>query len=142
MKKRGALEISFGMIFSIILIIVFIAFAFFGIKKLLGAQETATIEQFKHNLQEDINKMWSGPQGNQIYEYVLPKKIEQVCFVDDEYENMRFEPIGKYPGDKIIHIDLENTLDGKDEKCFVNSGKLTIKLKKDFGESLVTLMSA
>ena len=63
MKKRGFMEISFGMIFSIILIIVFLAFAFFGIKKLLEVQESAMISQFEKNLQDNIDTMWKGPQG-------------------------------------------------------------------------------
>lgn len=139
-NKKGQLKISFGMIFSIILIIVFIAFAFFGIKKLLGVQETAMIAQFKYDLQEDINEMWGGPQGNQTMEYKLPKKIEQVCFKEDEIQNLYFEPRGKFSGDLIVHINLGETLDGRNEKCFVNSdGKIGIRLIKDFGESEITL---
>jgi len=39
-EKRGQLKLSFGMIFSIILIIVFLGFAFFGIQKFMDYQKS------------------------------------------------------------------------------------------------------
>ena len=139
-NKKGALEISFGMIFSIILIIVFLAFAFFGIKRLIGVQETSLVGQFKYDLQNDIDTMWNGPQGNQKMIYQLPKKIEGVCFIDDNSENLYFLPIGKYSGGRINHIDISGTLGSRDEKCFmVQNGKIEITLIKDFGKTEVTL---
>ena len=88
MKKRGQMKISFGMIFSIILIIIFISFAFFAIKKFIGIQDAMKIGQFGDQLQSDIDKLWRGSQGSQEVEYFIPSKIESVCFVDDEYENL------------------------------------------------------
>lgn len=138
--KKGAMEISFGMIFAIILIIVFLAFAFYGIKKLLGVQEYSMISKFKSDLQEDVNKMWNGPQGQQNMSYSLPKKIEGVCFRVSENGNLYFLPAGKFPEGNIDHLDIERIIGSKDEKCFENKeGKITFTLKKDFGENLVTL---
>lgn len=139
-NKKAAMEISFGMIFAIILIIVFLSFAFFGIKKLLGVQEYAMISQFKSSLQEDVNKMWNGPQGQQNMTYNLPKKIDGVCFKESENGNLYFLPQGKFPGGDIAHIDLDKILISGKDKCFENkAGKVTITLKKDFGENLITL---
>lgn len=136
--KKGQLKISFGMIFSIILIIVFLAFAFFGIKKFLGVNESATIAQFESNLQNDVDKLWTGPQGQQEMKYKLPNKIDGVCF-EDGYENFYFEPL-KYGRGSIEHIDLSGTLGSRESLCFENSGGyVTLTLKKDFGDSLVTI---
>jgi len=135
-SKRAQMKISFGMIFSIILIIVFLAFAFWGIKKFLGIQEETMVLQFKSDLQDNIDKLWEGPQGQQTLEYKLPKKIEGVCLKEDDYENLYFEPKGKFIGTTIEHIDWDNT----GELCFEDKeGIVEITLTKDFGETLVTI---
>lgn len=135
------MEISFGMIFSIILIVVFLAFAFFGIKKLMDVQGTALSSQFKSDLQDDINKMWNGPQGQQQVEYNLPNKVEGVCIADSNYQNLYFIPEGKFPGTILTNIDIEQTLGNNEKICFENNeGSVTMTLKKDFGENLVTIL--
>jgi hypothetical protein len=141
MGKRGAMEISFGMIFSIILIVVFLAFAFFGIRKIIDMQGVALSSQFKSDLQDDINKMWNGPQGQQQMKYNLPIKIDGVCIVDDNYENLYFLPRGKFSGTTLENIDIEQTLGSNNQLCFENNdGSVTMTLKKDFGENLVTIL--
>ncbi|GAH39661.1 unnamed protein product, partial [marine sediment metagenome] len=82
MKKRGQLKLSFGMIFSIILIIIFIAFAFFAVKKFLNIGTSAQIGKFKNDLQSDIDRIWRGSQGSEEQEYFLPSKVKYVCFVN------------------------------------------------------------
>ena len=82
MEKRGQEQLSFGMIFSIILIIFFIVFAFYAIQKFLVIGNTAKIAGFTGQLESDIDKMWRGSQGSQKAEYFLPSKIEYICFAD------------------------------------------------------------
>jgi len=139
MKKRAQMKLSFGMIFSIFLIIIFIAFAFYGIMKLLSFQEGVIIEQFKKNLQDDIDKMWKGSQGSQQVEYNLPEKIRSICFVDDEYENVVFNSDKIVGGAKIEHIDIEQTLGNGNSLCIMNNEKIRMTIKKDYGEALVTI---
>ena len=83
------MKLSFGMIFSIILIVIFIAFAIYGVKRFLGMQDTVQVEKFKADLQNDIDKIWKANQGSQEREYFVPKKIYEVCFVDDEGGNLK-----------------------------------------------------
>ena len=78
MNKRGQMNISFGMIFSIILIVVFIAFAFFAIQKFLDIQNSVQVGKFGADFQADIDKMWRGSQGSQENKYFLPSKIKYV----------------------------------------------------------------
>jgi uncharacterized protein (UPF0333 family) len=140
MNKRGAINISFGMIFSIILIVVFLAFAFYGIKKLVEVQEIALVSQFKSDLQEDIDKMWNGPQGQQPLKYRIPNKIEGICITNSEYQNLYFIPEGKFQGTIIEHVDFEKSLGKNKNLCFENNeGTISINLNKDFGENLVTI---
>ena len=131
---------SFGMIFSIILIIIFIAFAFYAIQKFLKLQENIKIEQFLNNLQSDIDKVWRGSQASQQVEYSLPKKIASVCFKDDEDKNLFFRSSHPIGGRKIEHIDIDKITGGRKEFCIDNdNGKIKMIIKKNFTESLVTI---
>ena len=88
--KKAQLKISFGMIFSIILIIFFVAFAFFGIRKFLGVHDEITSEKLIDDLNNDIEKMWKSSRGSQEVSYNVPRDVKSVCIKDDEYENIYF----------------------------------------------------
>ena len=163
MKKRGQLKLSFGMIFSIILIIIFIAFAFYAVQKFIDIQNSVQIGKFTSDFQNDIDKIWKGSQGLQKKEYFLPKKISFVCLADYfsnergsnrnfydelklvyyENENLFFYPIGSgegFGGKEIKHIDLIKTTETENPLCFKNiKGKISFTIKKDFNEALVTI---
>jgi hypothetical protein len=142
MKKRGQMQISFGTIFSIILIIVFIVFAFFGIGKLVDTMQYAKVKSFQKELQEDINVQWQGEYGAVREEYYLPKKITKVCFSDDSLENIYFIPFGKFDGGKLNHVDFSKTIPPNSEALCVNviEGELVLYLRKNQGETLVTIV--
>ena len=134
------MKISFGMIFSIFLIIVFIAFAIYAITKFINLQKTIQIESFSNNLQEDINNMWKSAKGSQEETYSLPNKIEAVCFTDDEFNNLMFRSSNFMEGGKIEHIDILTITEGEDPYCISNiDGKVKLIISKDFGEDLVTI---
>ena len=157
------MKLSFGMIFSIILIIVFISFAFFAIQKFLDIQNSVQVGKFTNDFQLNIDKIWKGSQGSEEKEYFLPKKITYVCFVDYssdkkgekqdlyreleqlyyENENMFFYPVGSAQGldaREIKHIDLEKITENENPFCIENiDGKVNLIIKKDFGEVLVTI---
>ena len=143
LNKRGQMKLSFGMIFSIILIIIFIVFAFYAISKFIGMQRIAQVGQFVDCLQSDVDKMWKGTQGSQEAEYSLPKKIKEVCFTDDEYENLFFYPEGSSEGFNSIeikHIDIEKITENENPFCIQNTdGKVKMIVKKGFGEELVMI---
>lgn len=165
-KKRGAhgqMKLSFGMIFSIILIIIFIAFAFYAIQKFLGIQRAIQVGQFKDNLQSNVDKIWKGSQGSKEVEYILPKKIEYICFVDYnsnakgekenlynklkqayyEYENLFFYPVGSAEGldaFELKNINIEKITGNENPFCVENiKGKVKMTIKKDYGEALVCI---
>jgi len=136
-SKRSQMKLSFGMIFSIILIIVFISFAFYAIKTFLGISDEARIVKFVDDLQLDIKKIWKGSQASQEVKYSLPNKVEAVCFVDDEYENLIFKSESYFSGGKIQYINFETM---GEELCIENvDGKVKMILKKNFEERLVTI---
>jgi len=135
MKKRGQMKLSFGMIFSIFLIIIFLSAAIYAIIKFVGLQHTIQIESFKNDLQTDVNKMWQSQQGSQIKKYYLPKKISEVCFAEDDYQNLMLISDTPIDGKNIEHINIENSF------CITNiEGKVNMVLEKDYGETLVKII--
>tara|TARA_Y100000031_G_scaffold25620_1_gene27593 strand:- start:19 stop:513 length:495 start_codon:yes stop_codon:yes gene_type:complete len=161
--KRGQMKLSFGMIFSIILIIIFVSFAFFAIQKFLDIQNSVQVGKFANDFQLDIDKIWRGSQGSKEKEYFLPKKITHVCFIDYssdekgnneifydeleqsyyENENLFFYPIGSAQGingKEMKNIDLEKITESENPFCIKNiNGKINLIIKKDFSETLVTI---
>lgn len=133
------MKLSFGMIFSIILIVFFIAFAFYGIAKFLEIQDAVQIGKFADGLQADVDKMWRGSQGSQEVEYSLPGKVDAVCFEDEEY-NLVLESDEFIEGYEIEHLDMAETLGGDERICFDNEdGKVSFTIKKEYGDNLVII---
>jgi len=147
-EKKGEMKIGFGMIFSIFLIIAFIAFAIYGVSKFLCVNKMAQIESFRNDFQNDINRAYKSSHISQSVSYTLPKKIKQVCFIDDGYSNVYFVPkdIGcQIEGEMMIkNIDITKTISDsrtRPKKLCIDtaSGKITMTIKKSHNEAYVTI---
>ncbi len=139
-EKRGQMNLSFGMIFSIILIIIFLAFGVYAILKFLELQQSIQISTFLNDFQDDINKMWKSSQGSQSVSYTLPAKINSVCFKEDEFENLKFISEKIIPGKIIEHLDFAKITKDESPFCIQNiKGKISMTIVKNFGEQLVTI---
>jgi len=154
---------SFGMIFSIILIIIFIVFAFSVIGKFLNTGDNALVKRFSNDLQNDINTVWRSSQALQSVTYNMPNKVEKICFTDfsldslgedsDIYSELRltyyeFENLFFYPTDSIEdlqaktleHLDIVNSTQEANPLCFNNiDGKVSLTLQKDYKDTLVKI---
>ncbi len=145
-QTKGAMELSFGMLFSIILIIIFIAFAIYGIGKFLNFQKNIQTKTFVNDLQFDIDKLWNS-QGSQPVEYSLPINVEKVCFNEDEFEKdidleIRGEKFIQTYDIKHAKI-LEDFSRGSGGNCVsAEKGKIKLQLEKDYGENLVKIEKA
>ena len=146
MNKKGALELSFGMIFSIILIAVFIAFAFFGIKSFLAVSEQVKYVGFVEDLQTDINNIYQSAQASNLVSYLLPSKITQICFENSGKRNLIFNT--KDPDNHDFDVATINNLDlismFPDELsppiCLpVKDGNVSMRLSKGYGSNLVII---
>ena len=159
--KKGGIELSFSMIFSIILIVIFIVVAFYAIRVFLGLQDSAKVGLFVDEFQGNVNTIWSSTESSQGREYTLPSEVEYICFVDfgegvgasgefshlyldlefyNSGENMMFYPqsSGEIEGAEIEHIDLDGITGSENPFCIeVSDGKLELTLVKDFGEAEV-----
>lgn len=166
-KKKAQMELSFGMIFSIILIIAFVAFTVYGIYKFLEFRDSAQIGTFENNFAADVKTKWAGTEGAENHEYTLPGKIKAVCFIDtspghpvndlekkeelkwinlNEGENLFFYPInsaGNSGSAKIEHINIEDTTKEVNPFCVPNkNGKVKITIQKNYGENSVRILRA
>lgn len=162
MDKKGQMKLSFGMIFSIILIIIFIVFAFYAIKTFVGIGGDAKSGKFIDDLNSDVDRIWRSSQSSEQQEYSLPTKIGFVCFVDfDEdrkggeaylydqlyfsyfsNENLVFYPLGSsgIESVNIEHLDLDKMVADENPFCLENDGGVVrLTLVKDYSESLVTI---
>ena len=139
-NKRGQLDISFGMIFSIILIIIFLAFGFYAITKFLELQQSIQINTFQNDFQNDVNNMWKSAQGSQTVTYTLPTKISSICFVENEFYNLAFTSSSIIPGKQIDNLDIAKITKNENPFCIANvKGKISMTIVKNFGETLVTV---
>ena len=142
-QKKGAMELSFGMLFSIILIIIFIAFAIYGVSKFLSLQKGIQTKTFANDLNFDIDKLWKS-QGSQPVVYTLPKNVEKVCFSEDEFEkdiNIEIRGEKSIKTYDIIHAKLsEDFSKGQGGNCVsVENGKIALQLEKERNEALVVI---
>lgn len=140
-NKRGQMKLSFGMIFSIFLIIVFIAFAFYAIKKFVGLQQDIQIKSFVNDLQNDVDSMWTSVGDSSSEEsYSLPNKIESICFRNNELSNLMFISSKPIPSENIKHLDIDIITSEKNPYCITNEdGKVKLIISKDYGEDLVII---
>jgi hypothetical protein len=138
--RRGQLDLSFGMIFSIILIIIFLAFGVYAIIKFLDFQQSIQVNTFLNDFQNDVTNMWKSMQGSQTVTYTLPAKIKSVCFINDKFQNLRFTSAQIIPGKNIDHLDIAGTTKDENPFCVENvNGKVRMIIVKKFGETLVTV---
>ena len=159
MKKRAQQTVGmpFGMIFAVILIVVFFAVAFVAIKSFLGFGRTVDVGLFYRNFQEEVDSAWQSQESLTNFKVELPQSIEFACFANlsllanadqdiykeikryDFYDANLFlyppEKVDGSPYKKIEHLDV-NSL-SSNPLCFANGEEVTIK--KDFYSKFVTV---
>ena len=85
MDKGGQFQISFGMLFSIILIVCFIIVAFIALRAFFGVR--CSVEQgiFINDLRGEIDRIYKGSSEDIVKEFkILGCDFEYVCFWDSE----------------------------------------------------------
>ena len=160
-SKRSQMQIPFGMIFSIILIITFVALAVFAIAKFLDIKKCTQIGMFKEDLQESVDRAWTSDSTSETFSSSLPSGIQKICFVDlsessrgknkehysqaqlyvDKNKNMFFWPLESscsgLKSFEIKHIDIEKVTEQENPYCVDSSGKIEMKIEKDIYDALV-----
>lgn len=159
-KKKAQLDISFGFIFGIIVIIAIIAISFYVITHFLRLSKCTQTGTFYSDLQAEVDNAWAGSIISKTFSGSLPSNIQSVCFgnltlgnpsnVDKpKYEALiRFKNLGKntflYPANAACNSQLANynLNNAKISRFFCsnnNDGKVSIKISKNATDDLVTI---
>ncbi len=166
-RGQQILGLSFGVIFSIFLIIFFIVIAFIVIKNFLQVQNCTRIGLFLEKFKADVKKTWNSQIDSHVFRGDLPSKIEYVCFVDitesvegefdymentvslykDKDVNLFFYPFSsacEMPFHNIPHLDIDFIIAFNENPfCIeVNKGTIFITVEKDLNEPLVNIYRA
>lgn len=162
-KAQGIFGISFGTIFSVILIVFFIVIAFIVIKSFLNTQKCARIGIFIDNFENEVKDAWNSQSSSFESSGNLPSNLDYVCFANlsENFNGDNFDienEIGLYQGQNanlflypnkntcnmpyhnIEHLDIEKITALKNPYCIVvNKGKIKIQIEKGFNDALVSL---
>jgi len=162
-RGQGIFGISFGMIFSVILIVFFIVIAFIVINSFLKTQKCARIGIFVDDFKNDVKDAWNSQSSSFESSGVVPTSLDYVCFANlsanfkGEYMEIGDE-IGIYQGQNanlflspgkntcnmpyhnIEHLDIGKITALNNPYCIeVDDGKIVIQLEKGFNDNLVGL---
>lgn len=157
MQKKGQIQISFGMIFSIIIIIATVAVGFYVITYFLNLSSCSKIGIFWDSLDRDIEDAWVSDMSQTVFRGELPSKIDKICFGNfsmmpaqedrEEFEFLqRYESRGRnaflYPPGKACDLAFYELKHIETDEFFcvpVESGSAEIKLSKTTLDPLVKL---
>ncbi|MCH7850330.1 MAG: hypothetical protein IH845_01675 [Nanoarchaeota archaeon] len=150
---------SFGMIFAVFMIVVFLVIAFIAVRGFLDIGDTAEVGLFWKSLQEEVDDAWRGQSSSTKFKIKLPRGVEKICFGDlngritgleEDYLAVRdFEvydanafliPRGAAEGLEfklISHINLEKIIEDQNPYCVDVTNGLVIE--KDFYDKLVII---
>jgi len=159
MKRKGQIQISFGMIFSIIIVIATVAIGFYVINYFLNLSSCTKTSLFWNSLTDEVDKAWNSDITQTIFKGNVPSGVEYVCFgnfsltpenniatrkifseLKDYGENGKNSFI--YPPKKACELafyDLKHTHSDNFFCVPVKSGVADIKLSKTSTATLVTL---
>jgi len=107
MNKGGQIQISFGMIFSIIIIIVTIAIAGYVISQFIIQKDNISCKLFQRDLQNAIDKAWAEDLTSRDFKADgLPEDLEKICFgnsslqISSKEDKEAFDEFKLYSGPK------------------------------------------
>jgi len=160
-KAQASIGLSFNMIFSILLIIAFVAIAIYVILHFLNLRKCTEVSMFLSDLQDSVDEVWKASSKSMEYSQPLPTQIKYICFADFEraannnqeiYDRIKryevydasiyFYPEGKacnMPYYNLKHINVSEITSEQNPYCIENKGKPVLKLSKDFYEALVCI---
>lgn len=162
MNCRGQMQLSFGMIFSIIMIIAGVAVAFYVITFFLDVSKCAQAGIFYQDLDNRVDKVWVSEKSSTVFESTIPPGITSVCFGNltqfinpgSEERRENIERVYRHSKNNVFLYPTRDACGkeggafelkhGEAEKFFcaeVNDGKVQVKIKKDSFDKLAVLES-
>jgi hypothetical protein len=151
-NKKADINLSFGVIFSIILIAVFVFAAIYAINFFLNYSKCAQVGRFYNDLQGQVDLAFSSSSTeNKPFEISLPGNVRKVCFANlsapitnpgEEYEEISYYYLDDFnvfiiPGEsgcnipykKINNINLSRIIEHENPFCFSPDDTLLLTKK-------------
>ncbi len=146
-RAQQSVEMSFGMLFSIFLIVVFFGAAIYAIVFFLDLTDSTGVGQFYEKLQKEIDNAWTSSMTEKNITIKLQNGVTDVCFVDHNAQitnNAKYSQISYIdpdtnlfllpPGEAgdldiktIEHINITKITEKQNPKCFSPGTQITIK---------------
>ncbi len=154
MDKRGGIDLSFGMIFTIIVVIAIIGAAIYVIMFFLGLQECTEEGLFYSDLQSEVDTLWRSDFGTDTFEAVVPPDVTTVCVGDlnspgsgEEYDKLYIyrnsgSNVFLYPTDVACnagHTRIEHVQNEPFECYPVTNRRVRLGLSKGPTDALVSI---
>lgn len=156
--KKGQIQISFGMIFSIIIIIATVAVAFYVINYFLKLNDCSKAGLFYDSLKSEVEKAYNGDITQKIFSKAVPSGVKSVCFGNltqdytktdsEQYDyivqygiknNVLLYPPGKACNNELASFNLVHATTSGFFCVPVKSGAISVKLTKSTFDILVKL---
>jgi len=162
LNKRGdgAIGMSFGWLFSLILIIFFIFTAIYGIRAFLNMQSCSKVGMFYDSLQDKIDEAYRSSSSDFEMDVKIPG-ISMICFANlsekitgssQAYEELTIYEVYKantfllptkkacdMPYKTISHLNISKTTLSKNPLCFDISDGGKIRIFKGYYDKSVTI---
>lgn len=164
-KAQQVFGMSFGVIFSIILIIFILVVAGIAINHFLNLKKCTQLGLFIEDIQKDVDEAWNSQKFTDEASYILPSSLDYVCFanlsdtvIGGSIESKVYSDISIYklsngnlffyPKEKacnmpyvnVKHININEITSSKNPYCIpIKNSKITIQIEKGFNDPLVTL---
>ncbi|MFH1307921.1 MAG: hypothetical protein ABIH72_03645 [archaeon] len=162
--KRGDMQLPFGMIFSIFLIVLFVIIAFIAINHFLELRKCTQIASYMGDLKDSVDIVWKSPSSSQEFSGYMPKDIDYLCFVDfskastnkkDIFDELKRYDIYEasvylYPPEQacnlpyyyIPDINISKITNRLNPYCIENiDSKISFRIEKGYYERLVCIGS-
>jgi len=156
-QRKGQLELSFTIIFSIIIIIAIIGVGFYVITYFVNLSRCTDVGFFYNDLQKRVDKAWASEISQEVFTSKLPGGIEEACFgslndsnvvsYKEEYEFLRrylnlnknvfLYPPARACDVKLSYYDLNHAQFAEFFCVPVTDDKISVKLTKGSFDALV-----
>ncbi len=126
-QRRGQLHLSFGMIFSIIIIIATLAIAGYILVRFLDFGTTISCKIFFKNVQDEIDKAWAADLTSKVIAFPVPKEVLGACFGNSTQSPLkskdqeRFDDLQAFQGDSNVYLYPSG------KGCSFSDGHFTLK---------------
>ncbi len=162
-KAQQIMGLSFGVIFSIILIVFFIVIAGIVINSFLKTGKCVKLGQFVDRFDKKIEEAWNSQGITTGFNGNLPSQIKYVCIFNlSDSTRGDFQEIGgdleiyfgrnvntflypleeacQIPVHNIKHLDINKITTNNNPNCFaIRKGKFSVEIEKGLNDRFVTV---